>query len=114
MQFGYASSLLYIISLYFSKLAVLVLIKAITPVKRDKRVVHILAAAISVWAIVALFATSFQCSLPETWNYVGGDCFNRVSIFHSSYEILYLGTHILCSERGGTTLKSLTLSVMPH
>ena len=79
LQAQYAADLLYVPSLCLSKLAVTGLIHAITPLKKDKRMVYGLAATILSWALIGEFGSAFQCHSAETWKYIEGRCFNRVS-----------------------------------
>lgn len=59
----YASDLLYILTLGFSKLATIQLISALSPDKRHKRVCHGLSAFVGLWTISAIFAIALRCNL---------------------------------------------------
>ncbi|KAE8148356.1 hypothetical protein BDV25DRAFT_131303 [Aspergillus avenaceus] len=76
MKSQYSAFLLYILSLYFSKLSLSTFIRNLTPVTRDHLHATVLQILLSVWAIVALFGSAFQCQVPQTWNY-RGRCFHR-------------------------------------
>lgn len=75
----FAGSLLYILSLVFSKLSLAVFIGSLTPSSKDKWLARVAEAIVYVWAIVAIFGTAFQCSVPRTWDFWNGQCFNVVS-----------------------------------
>lgn len=71
--------MLYILSLACSKLSLVVFIRNLTPIAKDKRLALIVEAVIGVWTVVAIFGTAFQCSLPRAWDIWHGKCFNIVS-----------------------------------
>ena len=78
IQFEYTATLLYISNLCFAKLAVLALIRIITPVRHNQNIAYRLALVISLWAISGELAAAFVCRLPKPWDYVGGSCHGRV------------------------------------
>ncbi|KAK6437724.1 hypothetical protein LTR95_006080 [Oleoguttula sp. CCFEE 5521] len=59
----YASDLLYIVALTFSKLATLQLISALSPGRQHKRACLALAALTIFWGTAALFAIALRCDL---------------------------------------------------
>lgn len=67
IQFEYTATLLYIPSLCFAKLAVIALIRIITPVRHDPKIAYWLALVTSLWAISGEFAAVFVCKLPKPW-----------------------------------------------
>ncbi|KAE8353472.1 hypothetical protein BDV28DRAFT_133091 [Aspergillus coremiiformis] len=75
MKCQYAGFLLYTLSLYFSKLSLSSFICNLTPVSRDHFHAAILWILLTVWLIVALLGSSFQCEVPQTWDF-RGKCFD--------------------------------------
>ncbi|RJE20121.1 hypothetical protein PHISCL_07551 [Aspergillus sclerotialis] len=74
MKSLYSAVLLYILGLYFSKLSLSIFIRNITPVSTDHIFAVIVQSLITVWAVVALFASAFACTVPRTWDYRNGQC----------------------------------------
>lgn len=95
---------MYIASLCFSKVSVLVFVKAIIKSASDKRTLWIVIGAISAWAISSEFATAFQCHVPRPWDYISGKCFKRVRR-HDMKLLLYTD---FSRSRGGTILEYQT------
>ncbi|KAJ5330519.1 hypothetical protein N7476_000302 [Penicillium atrosanguineum] len=75
----YAASLLYILSLLFSKLSLVVFIRKLTPSCEKKRVARGVEAIIYAWATVAFFGSAFSCVAPRTFDFWRGDCFNLLA-----------------------------------
>ena len=75
----YAATILFIASFCFSKLSLLVFIRNLTPASLDRRFALVLGISIAVWTIASIFTAAFQCHVPQTWNYLHGTCFDRVS-----------------------------------
>ncbi|CAF9922660.1 MAG: hypothetical protein ALECFALPRED_002138 [Alectoria fallacina] len=73
----YAAGLLYILSLLFAKLAVLALVKTITPNRWDHRASYSLAALVFLWATTGEFAAAFMCHVPNAWDWPNGQCNDR-------------------------------------
>jgi hypothetical protein len=86
LQSTYAADLLYIVNLCLVKLSVIVLLHNITPVKFHKRLGLVLGIVTVLWALSAVFATAFQCRLPNPWMTIGNRCYSRVSIAGMSAE----------------------------
>ena len=105
VQSEYAAGLLYILSLVFTKLAVLTLLKSITPLHWEQRAAYSLAALVILWATTGVFAAAFMCHVPNTWDWPNGQCNDRVQSALSCYISLYwLETSML----SGTTSRLLT------
>ena len=79
VQFEYAAGLLYIPSLLFAKLAVLVLVHNITRNQWDRRATYWAATFIVLWAMAGEFAAAFVCDGPHKWDWPNGHCRDRVS-----------------------------------
>ncbi|KAJ5951270.1 uncharacterized protein N7479_009683 [Penicillium vulpinum] len=75
----FAASLLYLLSLMFSKLSLVVFIRSLTPSAKDKWLARGVEVILYVWAVVAILGTAFQCSLPRTWDFQNGQCFNLLA-----------------------------------
>jgi hypothetical protein len=56
-----------------------VFIRNLTPIAKDRQMAVVVEAIIGVWAIVTIFGTAFQCSVPRTWDIWNGKCFSVVS-----------------------------------
>ncbi|KAJ5156424.1 hypothetical protein N7492_009227 [Penicillium capsulatum] len=76
MQALYAAYLLYIISLMFSKLSLAVFIRSLSPASKDKWLARGVEAIVYAWALAAFLGSAFQCSVPRTWDFSNGQCFN--------------------------------------
>ncbi|KGO36730.1 hypothetical protein PEX1_026430 [Penicillium expansum] len=72
----WAGSLLYLLSLTFSKLSLVVFIRSLTPSAKDKWLARGVEVIIYAWVVVVILGTAFQCSLPHTWDFQNGQCFN--------------------------------------
>ncbi|KAJ1709367.1 hypothetical protein NYO67_8506 [Aspergillus flavus] len=69
----YAGFLVFTSSLYFSKLSLSVFIRNLTPVSRDHFHATILQILLTIWAVVALFGSAFQCQASRPWD-TSGTC----------------------------------------
>ncbi|MCJ1355582.1 MAG: hypothetical protein MMC33_005574 [Icmadophila ericetorum] len=80
---GYASQLLYILSLCITKLAVLEFLGTLaqSPVRRTAT--RSIMAVNGVWAIIATFCVAFQCGIPRPWAIISGHCFNQVAFWNA-------------------------------
>lgn len=54
-------------------------IRGLTPSAKDKWLARGVEVIVYGWAVVTIFGTAFQCSLPRTWDFQNGRCFNLVS-----------------------------------
>jgi hypothetical protein len=74
----------------FSKLSLVVFIRGLTPSAKDKWLARGVETIVYVWAVVVIFGTAFQCSLPRTWDFQNGQCFNLVGgVFFCPYHFLH-------------------------
>ncbi|KAL2273679.1 hypothetical protein FJTKL_04137 [Diaporthe vaccinii] len=89
----YATGFLYITTLFFSKSSVLVLLRALTPVRNHQLLTYAVAGVLGLWAISGLFTVGFQCSTPQKWAVVTGHCINRAS-FWIVFGILNIITEV--------------------
>lgn len=63
-----------------SKLALIMFIRSLTPATLDRRFALGLGVFILLWAVAGVFTAAFQCSLPDTWDYLHGKCFHLVCV----------------------------------
>jgi hypothetical protein len=79
MKGYYASEFLYISSLCFSKLSLVVLFYAVVVSQRThRRVVLGFGMLLIIWSIVSVIAVALQCQLPRPWQMMTLRCFNTV------------------------------------
>ncbi|KAJ4262909.1 hypothetical protein NW762_006522 [Fusarium torreyae] len=76
MKAQYASDALFILVLLLAKISATRTIWGMAPRKRRKMILAT-EGLIGAWAISSIVASFFQCSLPEPWDYINGQCFNR-------------------------------------
>ncbi|KAB8248158.1 hypothetical protein BDV35DRAFT_174795 [Aspergillus flavus] len=76
MKSQYAATIFFILSMCFSKLALVHFIRSVTPAASDRRIASGLEALITLWAVTGVITSAFQCRPPQTWNYLSGQCFN--------------------------------------
>ncbi|KAJ6087398.1 hypothetical protein N7467_006312 [Penicillium canescens] len=106
----FAGSLLYLLSLMFSKLSLVVFIRSLTPSPKDKWLARGVEAIVYAWAVVAIFGTAFQCSLPRTWDFQNGQCFNLlawryfIAIANIVTDLLIVAQAMFLISRVQTTL----------
>ncbi|KAJ5607441.1 hypothetical protein N7537_004060 [Penicillium hordei] len=94
MKAEYSATILFIASICFSKLSLLVFIRNLTPASLDRRFALVLGILIGLWTIASILTAIFQCNLPQTWNYLRGTCFRRSAWWN------YLGVTNILSEGG--------------
>ncbi|KAJ5952228.1 uncharacterized protein N7479_010641 [Penicillium vulpinum] len=94
MKAEFAAVILFIASICFSKLSLLVFIRNLTPASLDRRFALVLGIFIGLWTIASIFSAAFQCDVPQTWNYLYGSCFDRAAWWN------YLGVTNILSEAG--------------
>lgn len=61
-----------------SKLSLAAFIRNLSPWSNNELVSRSTEFITLAWAIIALLGTSFQCSLPRTWDIWNGKCFDLV------------------------------------
>ena len=75
-QSQYAATILFILSMCFSQLALVHFTRSVTPAASDRRVASGLEALIALWAVTGIISSAFKCKPPRTWDYLSGQCFN--------------------------------------
>ncbi|KAI4237155.1 MAG: hypothetical protein LQ349_002048 [Xanthoria aureola] len=78
----YAAVLLYVPCVCLSKLAVLLLLRNITPNKSHQRMASTTAFCTLVWTGVAEVVLAFQCKVPDTWAVMKGECINLAAVWY--------------------------------
>ncbi|KAM0548063.1 hypothetical protein ACHAPJ_010121 [Fusarium lateritium] len=76
MKAQYASDALFILVLLLAKISATRTIWGMAPRNRRKMILAT-EGLIGAWAISSIVASFLQCSLPEPWDYINGQCFNR-------------------------------------
>jgi hypothetical protein len=84
MKGYYASEFLYISSIGFVKLSLVMFFHAIFVQRTERRVVQGLGIFIIAWTLASLLAVAFQCGLPRPWEMLTLHCYNSVSCKHRS------------------------------
>ncbi|KAF1995267.1 hypothetical protein P154DRAFT_445865 [Amniculicola lignicola CBS 123094] len=67
----YANKLLYIATLAFAKLSIIILLMILTASDLHRRVGMSLTAVVATWGVVAVFTAAFQCGIEEPWHSFG-------------------------------------------
>ncbi|VUC35668.1 unnamed protein product [Clonostachys rosea] len=88
----YASDVLYIAALLLSKVSATRTLWGMAPRERRKAI-WATEALIAAWAASSILASLFQCSLPQPWDFIHGQCFNR-SIFWIYVDALNIVTDL--------------------
>ncbi|KAE8163871.1 hypothetical protein BDV40DRAFT_287404 [Aspergillus tamarii] len=94
MKSQYSANILFILSMCFSKLALISFIDNLTPASTDHRIAVGLKMFTLVWGVIGIITSAFQCKPPRTWDYLHGKCFNINGWWN------YLGTTNILSECG--------------
>ncbi|RMZ66778.1 amino acid polyamine transporter I [Pyrenophora seminiperda CCB06] len=75
----YAATILLIMSLGFSKLAVVAFVHNLTPSTLHRRINFTILALVSIWLVGAAVVAAFECRLPHTWDRKLGKCLDRLA-----------------------------------
>ncbi|KAL1983175.1 hypothetical protein VTN96DRAFT_425 [Rasamsonia emersonii] len=79
LKSSYAADLLYIASLFLSKLSVTTFVKMVVSVFSEHKTSWVLMALLAVWGLTSEFAAALQCQPPRTWDFINHRCFNRAA-----------------------------------
>ena len=74
--------ILFIVSLGFSKLAVVAFVHQLTPSKLHRRINFGVLAVITLWLVCSVLVAAFECRLPRLWDRTLDRCIDRVSKLH--------------------------------
>ncbi|CAD6583794.1 MAG: hypothetical protein ASARMPRED_001505 [Alectoria sarmentosa] len=75
----YASTFLFVASVYFAKLSLISYLRGLSLSKIDRRSSLVIGWVVTLWAAIAILTTGFQCHLPRSWDFIHNACFNRTS-----------------------------------
>ncbi|TEY54712.1 hypothetical protein BOTCAL_0238g00170 [Botryotinia calthae] len=70
----YSANILYIASLFFAKMSIVMFIYDFTPIAAERIVTKVLGFVISLWAITSILAVAFQCRSSKVWDSIAGEC----------------------------------------
>jgi hypothetical protein len=101
-QSQYAATILFFISLGFSKLAIIAFVHNMTPFKLHVNINFGIGITTVLWMVLSVLVVSFQCPLPHPWDRTRGRCINRVSMIRR----LLCPNLTLNSSHGGTHFPS--------
>ncbi|KAA8648468.1 uncharacterized protein ATNIH1004_004353 [Aspergillus tanneri] len=74
MKSQYAATLLFILSISFSKLSMTCFIQSLSPAARDRILAHVVQGLVVVTGLIAFFGSAFRCHFPRTWDYMCKEC----------------------------------------
>lgn len=77
-QASYAAQLLTVPTLSFAKMSIMLLMRRLFPLRLTRRVCSTFCFVLAAWFAASIFAVSFKCGLPESWNYSTCPCMNQV------------------------------------
>ncbi|MCJ1269405.1 hypothetical protein MMC22_009297 [Lobaria immixta] len=63
----YASDLLYVLAIYFSKVSAVFLFLRLTPNKRHVRFCYGILGTSTIWVVASIFAVALRCQLSQPW-----------------------------------------------
>ncbi|KAF7853660.1 hypothetical protein EAF04_010651 [Stromatinia cepivora] len=105
----YGAYIMFILSLCFSKLSIVIFFMQSTIGKQPKLACGVLMALIILWTLVSVFALVFQCSLPQPWMFLNNSCSNRI-VFWYFIEVFDIITDTLTMLLPFYTLRFLQLN----
>ncbi|KAH7178943.1 hypothetical protein DER46DRAFT_622476 [Fusarium sp. MPI-SDFR-AT-0072] len=88
----YASDVLFIIVIFLTKISATRTIRIMAPRERQ-RMILATEVVIVLWALGSIIASLFACSLPKTWDYIHGQCFDR-ALFWTLFDVINILTDI--------------------
>lgn len=68
------------VSMSLSELSVVLFVKNNTPVRQDRHLLFSVGGITVLWTTIAVIVNAAQCGSPTPWNYLDGQCINRVRI----------------------------------
>jgi hypothetical protein len=78
LQALYSADILYILSVCFTKLSLLIFIRQLTIDDAQRRGILIFVLFTILSTFAAIFASAFQCHAPQAWQVLSLKCFNQV------------------------------------
>ncbi|PLB50739.1 hypothetical protein P170DRAFT_463859 [Aspergillus steynii IBT 23096] len=79
MKSQFAATLLFIVSLLFSKISMTRFIHSLSPTIRDRRFAHVIKGLVVVTGLTAFLGIAFQCRPPRVWDYMHGQCIDEIT-----------------------------------
>ncbi|KAF3048714.1 hypothetical protein E8E11_009257 [Didymella keratinophila] len=89
----YAATILFFMSLGFSKLAIVAFVHNLTPSKLHRKINYGVGALACLWVVCAVLIAVFQCQVPRTWDRNQAQCVDRfiwwnvISVFNIITEV---------------------------
>ena len=80
-QLIYISNIMFFLSMGSSMLSTSQLVLNLSPQTSHRIVSWSISGATIVWTLVAVFSFAFQCGLPNTWDFVNGQCYNQKALY---------------------------------
>lgn len=71
--------MLFVVVLSLSRASVAYFLMQLTPIRKQRRFLHILLGFIAAWALAFLFAVALSCNSSEPWELLGRKCTGYVS-----------------------------------
>jgi len=90
----YAADLLFIVTLTTTKVAVTLLLKALTPIKLHQKYAMAVGIISALWGITSFLVTAFECQAPSVWKVVGNNCIS-LNAFDNYLQITNILTDLL-------------------
>lgn len=87
LQSAFAAELLFIATLCFAKLSIILFLNLITRQRLHRLLGYSLGAFITVGSATELIAVAFTCETPATWDIFGSKCYNKVGYHRASFGI---------------------------
>lgn len=75
----YAATILLVVSLGFSKLAIVAFVYNLTPSKLHRKINLGIGILASLWLLCSVLVAAFQCHMPHPWDRTLDQCIDRVS-----------------------------------
>ncbi|KAF7952262.1 uncharacterized protein EAE97_001759 [Botrytis byssoidea] len=84
LKADFSASILYITSLFFAKMSIVMFIYDFTPIAAERIATKVLGSVISLWAVTSILAVVFQCRSSKVWDSISGECFNQTAFWNYS------------------------------
>ncbi|KAF1835438.1 hypothetical protein BDW02DRAFT_288673 [Decorospora gaudefroyi] len=100
LKSGYAATILLIISLGFSKLAIVAFIYHLTPSGLYRKINHGITTVVILWLVCSVLVAAFECHPPHAWDRRLDRCIDRstwwnaVSVFNILTEVTIVALEI--------------------
>lgn len=71
------SNLFFLASICLVKISVSLVIHSVKPFGANRDMCRVVGVGILIWTVTAIFLAAFQCSTPDTWNFIDNRCISR-------------------------------------